>query len=183
MPWPQLNFTHRMLLAGMLLLTVLRWGLGAALEISPEEALLAEWGRHPSAVGLHGGFGTAWLAMMSTMLVNWSPFGVRFFAPLLAVAASAVLYRLVKSLAGDKAAAWSITLLNLTPQWNHAATFLDPQMPGILLTLCGMAAVWRALRRASPWDWHWAVAGLLFGAGFFCWYGAMWGPVSTMVPS
>ena len=181
MPRPELSFTQRMLIGGMALLTLLRWVLGMTLEISPDEALLAEWGRHASPVGLHGGFGTAWFSWMSTLFAGWTPLGVRFFAPLLAAAASAVLYRLVRSLAGDKAAAWSVALINLTPLWNFSATFLEPQMPGMLLLLCGMAAVWRALRRASAWDWHWPLAGLLFGAGFLCWYGTLWGPVSTMV--
>lgn len=181
MPWQELSFTQRMLIGGMALLTILRWVLGASLEITPEEALLAEWGRHPSVAGLPGGFGTAWFAWISTAVAGWSPGGVRFFAPLLAAAASAVLYRLVRSLAGDKAAAWSVALANLTPLWNFAAVFLDPQMPGMLFLLCGMAAVWRALRRASVWDWHWPLAGMLFGAGFLCWYGALWGPVCTLV--
>ena len=181
MPWRELNFTQRMLIGGMTLLTVLRWALGMVLEISPDEALLVEWGRHPSLAGLHGGFGTAWFAWISTAMAGMTPQGVRFFAPLLAAAASAVLYRLVRSLAGDKAAAWGVALLNVTPAWNFAAIFLQPEMPGMALSLCGMAAVWRALRRASALDWHWPVAGLFFGAGCLCWYGALWGPVSTMV--
>jgi hypothetical protein len=181
MLWRDLTFTQRLLIGGMALLTALRWMMAQALEISPGEALLAEWGRHPSLAGLPGGFGTACWAWITTPVAGWTPLGVRFFAPLLAAAASAVLYRLVRSLAGDKAAAWSVTLLNVTPAWNFAAVFLDPAMPGMFLTLCGMAAVWRGLRRASAFDAHWPLAGLLFGAGFLCWYGALWGPISTLV--
>lgn len=181
MLWPDLSFTQRMLLAGMALLTALRWLLAQALEITPGEALLAEWGRHPSLAGLEGGFGTAWFAWIATPLAGWTPLGVRLFSPLLAAAGSAVLYRLVRSLAGDKAAAWSVVLLNVTPAWNFAAIFLEPAMPGTVLTLCGMAAVWRALRRASAFDLHWPLAGAFFGAGFLCWYGALWGPVCTLV--
>lgn len=181
MPWGNLTFTQRLLIGGMVLLTAWRWLLGQALEISPEEALLAEWGRHPSVAGLHGGFGTALLALLSTSAGGWTALGVRFFGPLLAGLASAVLYRLVRSLTGEKAAAWSVVVLNVTPAWNIAAVFLEPAMPGMLLTLCGMASVWRALRRASAVDGHWLLAGLLFGAGFLCWYGALWGPVSTVV--
>ncbi len=178
---PELTYTQRMLFGGMLLLTLLRWWLGASLEISPGEALLAEWGRHPSMAGLHGGFGTAWFSWMSTAVLGETAFGVRFFAPLLAAVASAVLYRLVSSLTNDKAAAWAVALFNLIPLVNMAAVFLRPEMPGMMFLLCGMAAVWRALRRASAWDWHWLLAGLLFGAGFLCWYGALFGPVSTLV--
>jgi hypothetical protein len=179
--WRDLSYTQRMLIAGMALLTAVRWMLAQALEISPGEALLAEWGRHPSLAGLQGGFGTAFLAWIGTPLGGWTPLGVRLFSPLIAALASAVLYRLVRSLAGEKAAAWSVVLLNVTPAWNFAAVFLEPAMPGTLLTLCGMAAVWRALRRASLFDLHWPLAGLFFGAGFLCWYGALWGPVSTLV--
>jgi len=179
--WRDLSYTQRLLIGGMALLTALRWMLAQSLEISPGEALLTEWGRHPSLAGLEGGFGTAFLAWIATPLAGWTPLGVRLFAPLLAAAASAVLYRLVRSLSGDKAAAWSVVLLNVTPVWNLAAVFLDPVMPGTLLTLCGTAAVWRALRRASAFDLHWPLAGLFYGAGFLCWYGALWGPVSTLV--
>ncbi len=181
MPPEELSFTQRMLIGGMALLTLVRWGLGAALEISPGEALLAEWGRHPAPVGLHGGFGTAAFSWLSTLAGGWTPLAVRFFAPLLAVAASAVLYRMLRSLTGEKAAAWSVALLNLTPLWNYSAIFLDARMPGMLFLLCGMAAVWRALRRASAWDWHWPLAGVLFGAGFLCWYGTLWGPVCAIL--
>jgi hypothetical protein len=179
--WTELSFTQRLLIGSMVLLTLLRWAMGAVLELSPPEALLAEWGRHPSLAGLPGGFGTAFFSWISTQFAGWTPFGVRFFAPLLAVLGSWVLYRMVSSLAGEKAAAWSVALLNLTPAWNQAAVFLMPEMPGMVFMLCGMAAVWRALRRASAWDWHWPLAGMLFGCGFLCWYGALWGAVSTLV--
>lgn len=181
MLWRNLTFTQRLLIGGMALLTALRWMMGVALEISPDEALLAEWGRHPSLAGLQGGFGTAVWPWMTMALTGWTSLGVRLFGPLFAAAASVVLYRMVRSLADEKAAAWSVTLLNVTPAWNFAAIFLEPAMPGMFLTLCGMTAVWRALRRASAFDVHWPLAGLLFGAGFLCWYGALWGPLSTLV--
>jgi hypothetical protein len=71
--------------------------------------------------------------------------------------------------------------LNLTPVFNHAAVFFRPELVAVCLQLCGMAALWRALRRASAWDWHWALAGLSFGAAIYCWAGAVWGLVSVVV--
>ncbi len=174
-----LSFTQRTLLLAMGVLTLMRWMLGAALDITPEEALLVEWGRHPSLAGWEGGFGTALFPWISRFMFDGS-FGVRFFAPLLAFLATAVLYRLIHSMAGEKEAAWSVTLLNLTPAFNHGAIYLRPEMAGGLLLLCGMACVWRALRRASALDYHWLLAGAFFGIGGLCWPGVAIGPVTVL---
>ena len=175
-----LSFTQRTLLMAMALLTFMRWMLGAALDITPQEALLVEWGRHPSLAGWEGGFGTAFLPWISTVMFDGT-FGVRFFSPVLAFLATAVLYRFIHSIAGEKEAAWSVTLLNLTPAFNHGAVYLRPEMVGGFFLLCGMASVWRALRRASAFDWHWLIAGAFFGLGTLCWYGTLVGPVAVML--
>ncbi len=176
-----LSFTQRTLLIALGLLTVLRWLLGRALEMTPQEALIHEWGtRHLSLAGWEGGPGTAVLGSLGNVLFD-GVFGVRFFAPVIAFAATVVLYRLIHSIAGEKEAAWSVTLLNLTPMFNHGAVYLRPEMLGGLFLLIGTACVWRALRRASPFDWNWFFAGASFGLGTLCWYGTIIGLLSTLI--
>ncbi len=177
----ELNYTQRLLFQSLAVLTVLRWILAGLLDLTPAEAQLLEALRHPAAVGIDGGQLPAWFASLGTHLLGPTPLGIRFAAPLLAAATSWMLYLLARSLTGEKTAAWTVALFNLTPLVNLAALQLRPETPGVCFLTAGLVAVWRGLRRASPWDWHWPLAGLLFGAGFLCWYGAIWGVIGTLL--
>ncbi|MDB6136578.1 MAG: hypothetical protein JWM59_4821 [Verrucomicrobiales bacterium] len=177
----ELTFTQRLLAQSLAVLTLLRWFLAGLHDISPAEAQLVETLRHPSLAGLEGGNLTAWLAGVGTFVFGDSPFGVRFAAPLLMAGSSWMLYRLAHSLTGEKTAGWAVALFNLTPMANLAAVQMRPETPGIFFLIAGLVSVWRGLRRASPWDWHWPLAGMLFGLGFLCWYGAVWGLAGTLL--
>ena len=177
----ELNFTQRLLLQSLAVLTVLRWVMAGLLDLSPAEAQWLEALRHPSLVGLNGGQLPAYFAGFGTHLFGPTPLGLRFAAPLLAAATSWLLYLLASSLTGEKTAAWTVALFNLSPLVNLAAVQLRPETPGVFFLTAGLVAVWRGLRRASPWDWHWPLAGLLFGVGFLCWYGAIWGVLGTLL--
>lgn len=176
----EFNFTQRLLLQSLAVLTVLRWIMAGLHDVSPAEAGLMEAIRHPSVAGLQGGHLPAWIAGIGTVFFGETSFGLRFAAPLLTAGSSWMLYRLARSLTGEKTAAWSVALFNLTPFVNLGAIQMRPETCGVFFLLAGMTAVWRGLRRASPWDWHWPLAGLLFGAGFLCWYGAIWGITGTL---
>ncbi len=177
----ELNFTQRLLIQSLTVLTVLRWIMGGLHDISPAEAQLLETIRHPAIAGIDGGHLPAWFAWISTRLFDNTAFGVRFFAPLLTLATSWMLYRLARSLTGEKTAGWTVALFNLMPMVNLASIQMRPETPGVFFLTAGIVTVWRGLRRASPWDWHWPLAGLLFGAGVLCWYGAAWGIASTFL--
>ncbi len=180
-PPMEFNFTQRLLIQSLAALTVLRWIMAGLHDISPAEAQLMEALKHPAVAGIDGGHLTAWCAGIGTVVFGDTALGLRFMAPLLAVGASWMLYRLARSLTGEKTAAWTVALFNLTPMVNLGAIQMRPETPGLFLLIGGMVAVWRGLRRASPWDWHWPLAGLLFGAGFLCWYGAVWGVIGTFL--
>lgn len=156
----------------MIMLTLVRWILAAQLEITPGEAMLWLRGERPALAGFDGGGLAAFLVRAGTAVFGQNAFGVRFFAPLCAAAASLVLYRLARSLAGEKSAAWAVALVNVTPVWNLGAIFLRPETPAVLLVLCGISAVWRALRRAATGIFFWALAGIFFGTAFLFWHGA-----------
>lgn len=177
----ELTFTQRLLAQSLAVLTLLRWVVAGLHDISPAEAQLVEALRHPALAGLHGGNLTAWLAGFGSSIFGHTPLGVRFLAPLLIAGSSWMLYRLAHSLTGEKTAGWAVALFNLTPIANLAAVQMRPETPGMFFLIAGFVAVWRGLRRASPWDWHWPLAGMFFGLGFLCWYGAVWGIVGTLV--
>jgi 4-amino-4-deoxy-L-arabinose transferase-like glycosyltransferase len=176
---PDLSFTQRMLVLGMLLLTAVRMVIAANLGLTPDEAFLAEWARHPGIASMEGGWTPALLTIPGSSLLGPTPLGIRWLMPLTAAATTWVLYQLVRRATGDKQAAWAACLLNLTPAFNHAAIFLRPELPAVFLQLCGMAALWKALHRASSWDWHWALAGILFGLAFYSWPGTFWSLIAT----
>lgn len=177
----ELNYTQRLLILSLAGLTVLRWALAGLLDLTPHEAALGEFVRVPAAAGVDGGSGAAWLSAVSVSVFGRTSFGVRFFAPLLVAGASWMLFRISRSLCGEKTAAWAVALFNLIPLVNLAAIQMRPETPGVFFLIAGMSAVWRGVRRASPWDLHWPAAGLLFGAGFLCWYGAAWGVAGTLL--
>lgn len=177
----ELNYTQRLLIQSLAVLTVLRWILSGLHDLSPAEAQLLETIRHPGLAGIDGGQLTAWFAGIGTAFFGDTALGVRFMAPLLTAGASWMLYRLARSLTGEKTAGWTVALFNLTPMVNLAAVQMRPETPGVFFLIGGLVAVWRGLRRASPWDWHWPLAGILFGAGFLCWYGAVWGVTGTLL--
>ena len=177
----EINYTQRLLIRSLAVLTVLRWIIAGLHELTPREAQLLETLRHPALVGIDGGHLTAWCAGIGTVFFQDNALGVRFLAPLFLATSSWMLYRLARSLTGEKTAGWTVALFNLTPMVNLAAVQMRPETPGVFLLIAGMASVWRGLRRASPWDAHWPLAGLLFGAAFLCWYGAIWGIIGTML--
>jgi len=177
----ELNYTQRLLIQSLTVLTVLRWVMAGLHDLSPAEAQLIETLRHPALAGMDGGHFTAWIAGLGRLLIGDTPLGVRFFAPLLVAAASWMIYRLARSLTGEKCASWTAAVFNLSPLVNLAAIQIRPETPGVFFLIAGMVAVWRGLRRASPWDWHWPLAGMLFGAGFLCWYGALFGVIGTLI--
>ncbi|MES2705077.1 MAG: glycosyltransferase family 39 protein [Verrucomicrobiota bacterium] len=177
----ELTFTQRLLVQSLAVLTLLRWVVAGLHDISPAEAQLVETLRHPALAGLHGGNLTAWLAGISSFIFGHTPLGVRFAAPLFIAGSSWMLYRLAHSLTGEKTAGWAVALFNLAPITNLAAVQMRPETPGLFFLIAGLVAVWRGLRRASPWDWHWPLAGMLFGLGFLCWYGAVWGIAGALL--
>jgi 4-amino-4-deoxy-L-arabinose transferase-like glycosyltransferase len=155
----------RQLMIGLLVLTVLRWVVAGATELTPREAL--DWlGGRQSALGFfdHGPV-AAWMVRVGTLVGGDTALGVRFLAPLAILAASVLAWRLAASAFGEKAAGWFLTALQLTPLVNVAAVRAWPETYAFL---CAMAAawwLWQAVHRASSWAWQWPAAGVALGLG------------------
>ena len=87
---------QRFLFAALGLLTLWRWALLPTLELAPDEALAVFRVKH----GQLGGFFEIGplVARLGMLIGGANEFGVRFFAPLLALAASLVVWRLAREL-------------------------------------------------------------------------------------
>ncbi|WP_395743249.1 glycosyltransferase family 39 protein [Prosthecobacter sp.] len=152
---------QRFLFAALGLLTLWRWALLPTLELAPDEALAVfrvkhgEWG---------GFFEIGPLMTLSARLGTWmggmNETGVRLLAPLLALGASLLIWRLARELHDEQIAGWAVVTVNVLPAFNVAAVTLTPAI--FVCVLVPAAALWvcRAQWQAAPGrrDWHAAVA-------------------------
>lgn len=157
---------QRFLFAAFGLLTLWRWALLPTLELAPDEALAVFRVKH----GLWGGFFEmgplvplfAWLGMLIGGAEEW---GVRFFAPLLALAASLAVWRLARDLYDEQIAGWAVVIVNVLPAFNLAAVTLTPAIFVCVLmpvaALCLRTALLQADPRHRAW---WAAAACVAGA-------------------
>ncbi|MEM9481949.1 MAG: glycosyltransferase family 39 protein, partial [Verrucomicrobiota bacterium] len=160
----------RLLLWSLLILTVVRFVIAGSNELSEDEAYYHLWSERLAPSYYSKGPGVATTMAASTAVFGKSEFGVRFFAPLLALGSSLVLFRLARSVFDDRVAAWSVMLLNLVPIFNAGGVILTIDPLSIFFWLLAMLTFWRALHRASAMHWLWPVTGLVIGLGFLCKY-------------
>ena len=157
---------QRFLFAALGLLTLWRWALLPTLELAPEEALAAVCVKHGMAGGLHGmGPVVPLLARLGMLLGGDGEFGVRFFAPLLALAASLAVWRLMRGLFDLQIAGWAVVILNVLPSFNIAAITLTSSTVVFALVPAAALCLRVAMLHANPlhWGW-WAAGGCVFAA-------------------
>ncbi len=157
---------HRLLFIALVVLTVARWVLAGCLELSPDEAYYKLWSQHLDWSYYSKGPGVASAIWLGTHLFGDTAFGVRFFAPLLGLGTSLLIYRLGRSLFDGHTGAWSVVLLNCTPIFNAGSIVMTIDPPSVFFWTASLYALWTALHRASPGTPYWWLAGALAGAGF-----------------
>ena len=160
----------RMLLAGLLVLTLARLLVAGFNELSEDEAYYFMWSQRLDWSYYSKGPGIAVAMWLSTTLLGNVEIGVRFFSPLLALASSLVMWRLARSMFDARVATWTIVLLNLTPIFNAGALVMTIDPLSIFFWLAAMLFVWRALHRAARVGVYWPAAGFMMGLGFLCKY-------------
>lgn len=143
---------QRFLLAALGLLTLWRWALLPTLELSPDEALAVFRGNHEAAGAPAA---PAPLVSMLGMVFGGTEFGVRFFAPLLALAASLAVWRLARGLFDAQSAGWAVVILNVLPAFNLAAVTLTSSSVVFALVPLAALCVRTALLHAHPLHWAW----------------------------
>ena len=156
---------QRFLFAALGLLTLWRWALLPTLELAPDEALAVFWVKH----GHLGGFCefgplVPLFARLGMLIGGASEFGVRFFAPLLALSASLVVWRLARDLFDEQIAGWAVVIVNVLPAFNLAAVTLTPALFACVLVPAAALWIHRALLQEYPAHraW-WAAAACVAG--------------------
>ncbi len=147
---------QRFLFFALGLLTLWRWALLPTLELSPDEAALALAARHgtPSEAPL-----LVAMVQMSTAVLGGGEFGVRFFAPVMALLASLAVWRFTRGLFDPMIAGWAVVVLNVLPAFNLAAISLAPGTGLFALTAGAMLFLRLALLHARPLHWAWFATG------------------------
>lgn len=160
----------RLLLAGLVVLTLARLGIAAFNELSADEAYYFMWSQRLDWSYYSKGPGIATALWLSTSLFGDGVFGIRLLSPLLALGSSLVVWRLARSMFDARVAGWTVLLLNLTPIFNAGALVMTIDPLSIFFWLLAMLFIWRALHRNAAVGAYWPLAGLAMGIGFLCKY-------------
>lgn len=152
---------QRFLFAALGLLTLWRWALLPTLELAPEEALAVFRVKHGQWCSFFEiGPLVPVFARLGMVIGGAGEFGVRFFAPLLALGASLLVWRLARDFFDEQIAGWAVVIVNVLPAFNLAAVTLTPGTLNCVLVPAAALCVRSALRQADPKHraWWWAAA-------------------------
>jgi 4-amino-4-deoxy-L-arabinose transferase-like glycosyltransferase len=154
----------RSVLAGLVVLTALRFAIGAFLPLGDDETFYWEWSRHLAAGYVDHPPAIAYLVWAATHLAGATPFAIHALAAFLSFLTSLVLWVLARDVLGhDAGATWSVILFNVIPVFAGGALFAAPDAPLGLCWVLTLLWAWRAAQRAQGHLWVWAGAAL--GAG------------------
>lgn len=162
--------TTKIVVLGLVGLTILRLVIGATSELSEDEAYYYLWSQHLAPSYYSKGPGIALAIKLGTSIFGANAFGIRVLAPLLGLATSLLFFRLGRSLFDEQTAAWAVVLLNLTPIFNVGSVLLTIDPLSIFFWIAALLTLWRALHRAASLNIFWPLTGFLIGLGFLCKY-------------
>ena len=151
---------QRFLFPALILLTVWRFTLLPVSELGPREALAVVAAAQPAITFVEMGPVLPLLVRAGMAVFGHNEFGVRFFAPLLALAMSLGLWRLARGLFDQTVAAWALVMVNVLPVFNLAAITLAPGTVGMALAVFAALALRIALHRPSRWHPAWWACAL-----------------------
>ena len=133
------------------------------INLSPDEAHYWEWSRR-LAIGYYSkGPVIAWLIKAGTLLFGNTELGVRFFAPLLSLGGSVLLYLLGRELYDGQTAIWASALFQVVPLFSVFGVIMTIDAPILFFWILALFLFYRALKTDSTADW--VAAGLAVGAG------------------
>ena len=159
-----------LLIGFLLLLTGIRWWIGANWELSPEESYHHLWAKHPDVSYYENGPGIAFAILAGTSMFGSNEFGVRFLSPLLSFGTSILVYLLARRLSREKVAFWSVVGLNLLPFFNLISVLMTVDSLSIFFWAAALYLFWLAIERSPSFSIFWPITGVVVGLGFLCKY-------------
>jgi 4-amino-4-deoxy-L-arabinose transferase-like glycosyltransferase len=154
------------LLGFLIALTVFRLIYIGQVGLVPDEAYYHEWGQRLDWWYFSKGPGVALAMKASTALFGHNEFGVRFFAPLLGLGTSLLIYWLAKRLYDARTAFWAAVVVSVTPIFNAGALLMTIDAPSIFFWTAALCTLWLALEKSPAFSGWWALSGVLIGIGW-----------------
>ena len=154
------------LLGFLIVLTVLRLVYIAHVGLMPDEAYYHEWSQRLDWWYFSKGPGVALAMRASTAIFGHTEFGVRFFAPLLALGTMLLLHWLAKRLYDERVAFWTVLVASVTPIFNAGALLMTIDAPSIFFWAAALCTLWLALEKSPAFSGWWPLSGLLIGIGW-----------------
>lgn len=140
-----------------------------AITLSPDEAYQWIWSKHLALSYYSKPPIIALIQFTGTHLWGDTPFGVRFFAPVIGAITSICLLRFLAKVANVRAAFWLSVILPMVPLISVGWTLMTIDPPSVMFWILAMIAGWRAVQEdATTLDWFWV--GLWLGLGFLSKY-------------
>jgi 4-amino-4-deoxy-L-arabinose transferase-like glycosyltransferase len=154
------------LLGFLIALTAFRLFQIAQVGLMPDEAYYHEWSQRLDWWYFSKGPGIALAMRASTALFGHTEFGVRFFAPLLGLGTTLLIYWLAKRLYDARTAFWAAVMVSVTPIFNAGALLMTIDAPSIFFWAAALCTLWLALEKSPAFSGWWALSGLFIGIGF-----------------
>ncbi|MDA8169610.1 MAG: glycosyltransferase family 39 protein [Nitrospiraceae bacterium] len=139
-------------LTGMTLFRVY-YILNGNLELSGDEAHYWEWSRRLDVSYYSKGPLIAYIIRLGTMLFGNTELGVRFFAPLMSLGGSLILYRLGSLLYDEETGIYSAIVFQLIPLFSAFGVIMTIDAPFTFLWIASLLVFYRAvsLKRLPEW--------------------------------
>lgn len=137
--------------------------LHGPLNLSPDEAYYWEWSRRLEAGYYSKGPVIAYLIRAGTLLFGETPLGVRFFAPVLSLLTSLLIYRMGSLLYDEETGIYASALFQIIPLFAAFGILMTIDAPFVFFWALGMVLFARALALRSLAEWM--LAGIAIGLG------------------
>jgi len=157
------------------------------IQLSQDEAYQWLWSKHLALSYYSKPPLIAYTQFLGTSLWGDTPFGIRFFAPVIAAVLSLVLLRFFVREVNARAGFFLLLIISATPLMSAGGVLMTIDPLSVLFWTAAMLAGWRAVQPDAPTrPWLWV--GLWMGLGFLskytelfqllCWavFFALWPP-------
>ena len=156
------------LIIALLILTGLRLAYIGQMELSPDEAYYHEWSQRLDWCYFSKGPGIAATMKLGTALFGHGEFGIRFFAPILALGTSLLVFWLARRIFDVRVATWTVVLMNATPLFNAGGLLMTIDPLSIFFWTAALCTTWLALEKSPSFNAWWPATGAIIGLGFLC---------------
>ncbi len=133
------------------------------LNLDPDEAHYWEWSRRLSYGYYSKGPVIAYLIRAGTSLFGNTEFGVRFFAPVLYLLGSLLLYKIGKELFSEETGICSAALFQVVPLFSAFGVIMTIDAPSTFMWILSLYLFMKVLRTEKTADW--VLLGVAVGVG------------------